>query len=130
MKVDMIGIVTTDIKKSLVFYQLLGFQPLTETTPEYIELANEGVRLSLNASQMVAGVYGYEPKTVGDTIELAFICETTEEVAAYFKKVKQAGYEVVREPFHAFWGQYYAVVKDPDGHIISLFSNISQELAE
>lgn len=37
--------------------------------------------------------------------------------------MKNFGYEIFREPWQAFWGQYYAIIKDPDGNLLSLFCN-------
>ncbi len=50
--------------------------------------------------------------TVGDTIELAFLCDSPEEVDALHSKVVAAGYQSFKEPWSAFWGQRYAIVKE------------------
>lgn len=63
-----------------------------------MELANDGVRISLNSRKMVAGIYGHPPMTVGDTIELAFLCDSPEEVDALHAKVVAAGYQSFKEP--------------------------------
>lgn len=80
MKLDMIGIITKDMEKSIEFYALLGFIANGATTEEYVELAHEGIRISLNTSKMIAGIYGYEPQTIGDKIELAFLCDSVADV--------------------------------------------------
>lgn len=123
MKLDMIGIITKDMEKSIEFYALLGFIANGATTEEYVELAHEGIRISLNTSKMIAGIYGYEPQTIGDKVELAFLCDSVSGVDEMYQKVSDAGYETFKEPWDAFWGQRYAIIKDPDGNLLSLFAN-------
>ena len=107
MKLDMVGIITKNMEQALAFYQVLGFTPLGQHSEDYMELANDGVRISLNSRKMVAGIYGHSPMTVGDTIELAFLCDSPEEVDALHAKVVAAGYQSFKEPWCAFWGQRY-----------------------
>ena len=87
MKLDMIGIITKDIKKAVEFYETLGF------------------------------------KMIDSKIELAFLCDSTIEVDALYNKMVTAGYESFKAPWDAFWGQRYAIIKDIDGNLLSLFAN-------
>lgn len=121
MKLDMVGIVTKDMENAIAFYELLGFSIKERYSEAYVELENEGVRLSLNTVAMLTQIYGYEPKTVGDKIELAFICNSAKEVDSTYHKMIAAGYESFKSPWDAPWGQRYAMIKDIDGHILSLF---------
>ena len=73
---------------------------------------------------MLSSIYGYEPITVGDKIELAFLCDTVKDVDALYDKMTTAGYVGFKAPWDAFWGQRYAIIKDIDGHLLSLFANI------
>jgi uncharacterized glyoxalase superfamily protein PhnB len=59
---------------------------------------------------------------VGQRIGLAFKCESPAEVDALYKRVTESGYKGHKEPWDAFWGQRYAVVTDPDGSNVDLFS--------
>lgn len=127
MKLDMVGIITKNMEQALAFYQVLGFTPLGQHSEDYMELANDGVRISLNSRQMVAGIYGHAPMTVCDTIELAFLYDSPEEVDALHAKVVAAGYQSFKEPWSAFWGQRYAIVKDIDGNLLSLFATLPAE---
>lgn len=126
MKLDMVGIVTKDMEAAIAFYEQLGFTTVGDLTGGYVELDNDGVRISLNTVEMLAGVYGYEPKTTGDKVELALLCDTVEEVDAYCQKMKGLGYELFKEPWDAFWGQRYGIIRDIDGHLLSLFANLPQ----
>lgn len=124
MKLDMIGIVTKDMKQAIEFYKLLDFEvSFGDETTDYVELNNEGVRISLNTKTMITGVFGFEPTSLGDKVELAFLCENQTEIIDKVKILRQANYEIVKEPWSAPWGQYYALVRDFDGNIVSLFVN-------
>jgi catechol 2,3-dioxygenase-like lactoylglutathione lyase family enzyme len=123
MKLDMVGIIVESMEEAVLFYERLGFQALGEKEADYVELAHEGIRISLNTKKMIEGIYGYPPKSAGDKIELAFLCASPEEINQICEKMKQFGYEIFKEPWHAFWGQYYAIIKDADGNLLSLFCN-------
>ncbi|WP_297079923.1 VOC family protein [uncultured Enterococcus sp.] len=125
MKLDMVGIITKDMQRAIGFYETLGFNKVAGETLDYVELQHEGVRISLNTAKMVASIYGYEPKTVGDTVELAFLCETPEDVDCTYFKMSDAGYESFRKPWDTFWGQRYAIIKDIDGNLLSLFADLN-----
>ncbi|MCJ1974483.1 glyoxylase [Lactococcus piscium] len=124
MKLDMVGIITKDMAKAIQFYETLGFTISSEASDDYVELKHEGIRLSLNSAKMLSSIYGYEPKTGGDKIELAFLCDTVNDVDALYDKMTTAGYVGFKAPWDAFWGQRYAIIKDIDGHLLSLFANI------
>ena len=124
MKLDMVGIVTKNMDQSIKFYETLGFKALGTPNDEYVELNNNGVRISLNTSKMLSGIYGYNPDNTGDKIELAFLCDSPKEVDDLHDKIVKCGYESFKEPWDAFWGQRYAIIKDIDGHLLSIFSNL------
>lgn len=124
MKLDMVGLIVENMKESISFYQLLGFQLLEgDETASYVELNNKGVRISLNKIEMITEVLGFKPEITGDKIELAFLCESKKEVNELVEKIRQNQFEIIQEPFLAPWKQYYALVRDADRNIISLFVN-------
>lgn len=124
MKLDMIGIIVSEMAPAIKFYETFGFAVVGDPEQAYVELATEGIRISLNTREMVAGIYGYEPEKTGDKIELAFLCETVSEVDRVASTMKAAGYDVFKEPWDAFWGQRYAIIKDLDGNLLSVFANL------
>ena len=58
----------------------------------------------------------------GHRIGLAFLCDTPAEVDELYGSLVGDGYEGHKEPWDAFWGQRYAVVKDPDGNPVDIFA--------
>lgn len=123
MKLDMVGIIVKDMTKAIAFYTLLDFT-VREHYGEYVELHNDGVRLSLNTQHMITQVYGFEPQLKGERIELAFLCDTAQQVDHYCNILHEAGHKIVKAPWLAPWQQYYAIVQDVDGNLISLFATI------
>ncbi|CAM3703328.1 VOC family protein [Erysipelothrix urinaevulpis] len=123
MKLDMIGIIVENMEASLQFYKTLGFEVSDVAMENYVELVSENIRISLNTKEMISGVYGFEPQLTGERIELAFLCDSTDELELKVKAIKDSGYKVFKEPWNAVWGQYYAIVLDADGNYISLFCN-------
>ena len=124
MKLGMVGIIVDDMEKAIKFYECIGFPIKARYGEDYVELEERGIRISLNTKKMIEGMYGFLPESSGDKIELAFELPTVEAVDELTKKVNNNNYEVIREPWDATWNQRYAVIKDPDGNLLSLFCNL------
>ena len=83
---------------------------LGEASPDYTELQNNGVRISLNSLQMITGVYGFAPSQQGDKIELAFLCETAAEVDNTVKN-EPSWLHCFKEPWNAPWANDTQLLK-------------------
>jgi uncharacterized glyoxalase superfamily protein PhnB len=53
---------------------------------------------------------------------LAFAADSPAEVDSWYEELTAAGYDSYREPWDAFWGMRYAVVRDPDGNNVDLYA--------
>ena len=119
---DAIGLVTSDMGRSLSFYRLLGLdvpadadgQPHAEAT------LPGGARLMWDTEEVVASFDPAPPAPGGSS--LAFLCDDAAEVDVTFERLVAAGAEGHVAPFDAPWGQRYAVVHDPDGNGVDLFA--------
>lgn len=125
---DMVGMVVTDMAATLDFYRLLGLDiPTGGEGEEYVEVITpNGYRLSWNHIDMIKSIDPEWVEPVGQRISLAFKCESPAEVDALYRQVVEKGYASYKEPWDAFWGQRYAVVKDPDGNTVDLFAPLEQ----
>jgi catechol 2,3-dioxygenase-like lactoylglutathione lyase family enzyme len=124
----MIGIVVQDMATSLAFYRRLGLdipadvdsQPHVETT------LPGGLRLAWDTVETVRSFDpSWTPPSGGARIGLAFLCDAPADVADVDKtyaELTAAGYEGHKEPWDAFWGQRYALIRDPDGNGVELFA--------
>lgn len=123
MKLSMVGIIVKEMERAITFYDCLGLSVSERFGGEYVELSNATIRISLNTQSMVKEVYGFEPKLSGERLELAFELADKNEVDVLYQKIKDNNYATIKAPWSAPLGQYYALVADPDGNILSLFSN-------
>ena len=58
----------------------------------------------------------------GPRIGLAFRLDGPGDVDACYQRLVSLGHHGHKEPWDAFWGMRYAVVVDPDGNHVDLFS--------
>lgn len=124
MKLDAVGVTTSDMQKTVAFYSLLGFtfpefkpeDPHVESIPE-----NGSIRLMIDTVKLITEILGEKP-THSNHSTFALKYDSPEEVNEVAEKVKTAGYKMVKEPWDAFWGQRYCIVADPDGYMIDLFA--------
>jgi catechol 2,3-dioxygenase-like lactoylglutathione lyase family enzyme len=127
MKLDMIGIATNDMQASLKFYRKLGLEiPSVKDGEDHVEITlPNGLRFAWDALEMLKSFDPHitlQPHGVG-----AFLCESPAEVDAKYAELTQAGYESHLAPWDAFWGQRYAVVRDPDGNTVDLFAPLEKK---
>lgn len=124
IKPDMIGIVVKDMAAALRFYRLLGLAiPKDVESESFVEVTTpNGYRISWNTREMIQGIYPNWEEPVGHRMSLAFKCDSPAEVDSAYHQLVEGGYEGYKEPWDAFWGQRYAMVKDPDGNPVDLFA--------
>ena len=129
LKIDMIGLVATDMAATIAFYNLLGLELAHPYAPDmgpYVECSLAGgIRLSVNDLAMVKAT-GEWVEPVGQRISLAFMAESPTAVDAAYSEITGAGYKGLKEPWDAFWGQRYAQVEDPDGNTVDLFAPLPE----
>lgn len=127
MKLDAIGIISSNLKKSVQFYNLLGLQfnacPNDEEINDHIEAKSEsGLRIMLDSEELMKKLKPNWIKPQGQRIVLAFDCQSPKRVDEIYESILKAGFLGETEPWDAFWGQRYATVLDPDGNAIDLFA--------
>ena len=120
-----IGVVVTDMARTLAFYRLLGFSFAPEEDAEaHVEFEGHGgVRIMFDTVTVIHSFDpDWQPPVGGPAMSLGFECEDPAEVDRMVAEITQAGFGVHREPWDAFWGQRYATVLDPDGNHVDLFA--------
>jgi catechol 2,3-dioxygenase-like lactoylglutathione lyase family enzyme len=123
-RLDLIGIIVEDMAKALAFYRCLGFDIPPEADSEgHVEATAGGLRVAWDTVEVVHSFDpGWAPPVGGQRLGMAFLCDSPTEVDEVYGELLAAGYEGGREPWDAFWGQRYAVMKDPDGNPVDLFA--------
>jgi catechol 2,3-dioxygenase-like lactoylglutathione lyase family enzyme len=118
-----IGIVVTDMARSIAFYRLLGLD-VPETPDEgHIDTSlPNGVRFMLDSEETVKSFRPEWSRAVGNQLALAFECTSPAEVDDIYARMLGAGFDGEKEPWDAFWGQRYAQLADPDGVPVDLYA--------
>lgn len=126
-RLDLIGLVVADMAASLAFYRRLGFgfPEGADKAPHVEAVLPGGLRVAWDTEESVRSFDPSFRRGEGSRGELAFRCDTAEEVDAAYAELTAAGYAGHLAPWDAVWGQRYAVVTDPDGYGISLFADVS-----
>ncbi|MCP9621662.1 glyoxalase [Nocardia otitidiscaviarum] len=123
-RLDVIGLVVSDLDASLTFYRRLGleFGPVLGEGHVEAELPG-GFRLALDTEAVIASFHpNWRPPQGDGRIGLAFHCDSPADVDRLFEELVAAGHHAEMKPFDAPWGQRYAVVHDPDGNGVDLYA--------
>jgi uncharacterized glyoxalase superfamily protein PhnB len=119
-----IGIVASDVGRSIAFYRLLGVD-LPEEGEGHIEATlPSGTRFMLDEESVVRSFRPDWTRETGNQLALAFECSSPADVDELWNEAKDAGFEADKEPWDAFWGQRYAQLRDPDGVPVDLFARL------
>ena len=119
---EALGVVVSDLARSVGFYSLLGLE-FPEDPEDHVEAPLPGgLRFMLDAEDVVRSFDPDWKRPEGNSIGLAFACDSAADVDRVYGEIVAAGHQGHKEPWDAFWGQRYAQVRDPDGHVIDLFA--------
>jgi uncharacterized glyoxalase superfamily protein PhnB len=125
-ELNAIGIVASDVGRSVAFYRLLGVE-LSEIGEGHLEAQlPSGVRLMLDSEDVIRSFRPDWTREAGNQLALAFECSSPAEVDELYERVTSAGFDGEKEPWDAFWGQRYAQLSDPDGVPVDLFAPSAQ----
>ncbi|MEU3920943.1 VOC family protein [Streptomyces sp. NPDC029004] len=125
-RLDAIGLVVSDMAASLAFYRRLGLDiPADADAAPHVEATVPGgLRVLWDTEEVVRSFDpGWTRPTGGERLGLAFHCDSPAEVDSVYARLTAAGYRGHLKPWDADWGQRYALVLDPDGCAVSLFSS-------
>ncbi|MER5779458.1 VOC family protein [Streptomyces sp. NPDC002039] len=129
-RLDMIGLVVSDMAASLAFYRRLGLDlpPEADGQPHVETVLPGGTRIGWDTEEVIRSFDPSWTRPSGEgRVGLAFLCDSPDEVDALYAELTAAGHPGHLKPWDAFWGQRYAVVLDPDGSGVSLFAPAAAE---
>jgi catechol 2,3-dioxygenase-like lactoylglutathione lyase family enzyme len=122
-QLNAIGIVVSDMERSIRFYRLLGLDvPETPNEGHIDTFLPNGVRFMLDGEDVVKSFRPDWTRATGNQLSLAFECSSPTEVDEVYARVIEAGFDGETEPWDAFWGQRYAQLADPDGVPVDLYA--------
>ncbi len=124
-----IGLVASDLPRTLAFYRAIGLDiPADADTEPHVEVALPGgFRILFDPESTIKSFDPeWTPSTGGSPrTALAFECADPAEVDATYAAMTAAGFDGHLEPWDAFWGQRYATLRDPDGNGVDLFAPLT-----
>jgi catechol 2,3-dioxygenase-like lactoylglutathione lyase family enzyme len=127
-RLDVIGLVVADMAASLAFYRRLGLDiPTDADEAPHVEVALPGgLRLTWDTEDTIRSfIPDWKAGTGASRTSLAFRLPDPAAVDAAYAELTAAGYHGEHPPWDAFWGQRYAVVHDPDGLPVDLFTPLA-----
>jgi uncharacterized glyoxalase superfamily protein PhnB len=126
MKIDAVGITTSNMKRTIKFYSQLGFDfSEVDTSSGHIEPKTPvgSARLMIDDYRIVESIIGQEPKPANHS-PFAINYDTVEELDKIMEDLENAKFSIIKPAWNADWGQRYAVVEDPDGYRVDLYVNL------
>jgi uncharacterized glyoxalase superfamily protein PhnB len=128
-RLNVIGVIVSDMQTAINFYQRLGLQfprdPDREGHGHVEAMLPGGLRFTLDTEESIRSFDpDWSPPSGGHRVTVAFFCESPTDVDRVYRELIDAGAEGHNEPWDAFWGQRYAQINDPDGNIVDLFASL------
>jgi catechol 2,3-dioxygenase-like lactoylglutathione lyase family enzyme len=120
-----IGIVVSDMARSLDFYRRLGLDVPEPPHEGHVDIAlPNGFRLMLDSEDEMRKFLPEWVSQPGNLFSLAIQCDSPAEVDEVYSQMVGAGYHGDKEPWDAFWGQRYAKLRDPNGITVDLYATL------
>jgi len=133
---NQLNLVVEDMEAAVTFYLALGMMVRFDggewpagSGARHVALDNgAGAILELDNLAMARMWHGgwRSPDAVGRPVVLGFSLPSREAVDERYQALTAAGYTGRQEPYDAFFGARYAVVRDPSGNDVGLMSPIDQ----
>jgi catechol 2,3-dioxygenase-like lactoylglutathione lyase family enzyme len=122
-QLNAIGIVTSDMERSIRFYRLLGIDVPEAPGEGHLDtFLPNGLRFMLDTEDTMRSFRPDWTRASGNEVALAFECASPAEVDEVYARAVDAGFHGEKEPWDAFWGQRYAQLHDPDGIGVDLYA--------
>src|SRR5579859_1871827 len=120
-----VGIVTSEMARSLEFYRQLGLDVPNTPGDGHVNIeVPENLRLMIDSEAKIRKFRPDWDRKTGNQLSLAFECQSPAQVDEVYARVTGAGFEGDKEPWNAFWGQRYAQLRDPDQVPVDLYATI------
>ena len=119
MSFTSVRIVTDDLDGLVAFYENLTRQQAERPAPVFAQFSGPGAVLAIASTATVAMLGG---ALVPATNRSVFIEFEVADVDGAFAELRLGPEDVVLEPTTMPWGNRSALVRDPDGNVVNLFS--------
>ena len=114
-----IRIVTDDLDGLVAFYEQVTGQQAERPAPVFAQFSGPGATLAIASTATVAMLGGALTPATNRSVFIEF---EVDDVDGAFAALQLEGDDVVLEPTTMPWGNRSALVRDPDGNVVNLFS--------
>ncbi|WIB16183.1 VOC family protein [Curtobacterium sp. MCPF17_050] len=115
-----IRIVTDDLDGLVAFYERVTGQQAERPAPVFAQFVGPGASLAIASTATVAVLGGALTPATNRSVFIEF---EVADVDGAFAELGLTGEDVVLEPTTMPWGNRSALVRDPDGNVVNLFSS-------
>jgi len=119
MSFTSIRIVTDDVDGLVAFYEQVIGEPAERPAPVFAQFNGPGANLAIASTATVAMLGGALAPATNRSVMLEF---EVADVDGEFARLQPESEDVVLEPTTMPWGNRSAMVRDPDGNVVNLFS--------
>ncbi|MFZ7087563.1 VOC family protein [Curtobacterium sp. RRHDQ10] len=114
-----IRIVTDDLEGLVAFYERVTGQQAERPTPAFAQFRGPGANLAIASTATVAMLGGAMTPATNRSVFIEF---EVVDVDGDFAALQPRSEDVVLAPTTMPWGNRSALVRDPDGNVVNLFS--------
>jgi predicted enzyme related to lactoylglutathione lyase len=114
-----VRIVTDDLDGLVAFYERVTGQEAERPAPVFAQFSGPGADLAIASTATVAMLDGAVAAATNRSVFIEF---EVADVDGEFARLQLRSDDVVLEPTTMPWGNRSALVRDPDGNVVNLFS--------
>ncbi|PZE60191.1 VOC family protein [Curtobacterium sp. MCLR17_044] len=114
-----VRIITDDLEGMVAFYERVTGQPAERPAPVFAQFSGPGGTLAIASTATVAMLGGAVTPATNRSVFIEF---EVADVDGAFAGLQLGSDDVVLEPTTMPWGNRSALVRDPDGNVVNLFS--------
>ncbi|MBO9047071.1 VOC family protein [Curtobacterium flaccumfaciens pv. flaccumfaciens] len=114
-----VRIITDDLEGMVAFYERVTGQPAERPAPVFAQFTGPGGTLAIASTATVAMLGGALTPATNRSVLIEF---EVADVDGDFAGLQLGSDDVVLEPTTMPWGNRSALVRDPDGNVVNLFS--------
>ncbi|MFJ9381630.1 VOC family protein [Streptomyces sp. NPDC101455] len=123
-----IRLITEDVPRLVRFYEILTGATPQYLTEDFVELVTPSATLAVSGSARVAFITTDTPRGgANNSAIVEFLVDDTS--AVYGRLAAECGDEldVVQPPTMMPWGNLSALIRDPDGSLVNLYTPVTPE---
>jgi catechol 2,3-dioxygenase-like lactoylglutathione lyase family enzyme len=123
-----VRVITEDLPRLLRFYEVVTGVTAQYLTDDFVELVTPSATFALSAPGRVAFITENTPRAAANASAIVeFLVGDVEALFARLQAEYGDDLEVVQAPAMMPWGNLSALIRDPDGALINLYTPITPQ---